>query len=111
MSTSQKGGQEAGRPGGDDRELVTLRFAINGTRANPYAMWGLRYNPFPMTAIHELRAGERQLASLGGDPILSEDDIRDRLRGFAPDFVERVIRAWVPGKVVHVTVTFPRARN
>jgi len=95
---------------GDSPELVTATFTINGTRTNPFARWGLRANPFPSTGIHELAAGERQLASLGGEPVLGEDDIRDRLRGFDPEFVEQCIRAWVPGQIVHVTITFPRRR-
>jgi hypothetical protein len=92
-------------------EMVTLTFAINGTRTNPYAQWGLRCNPFPLSGIHEFHAAERQLNSLGGEPILADDEIRDRLRGFDPEFVERVVRAWTPGKIVHVTITFPRDRG
>jgi hypothetical protein len=90
---------------------VELTFPINGTDTNPYAKWGLRWNPFPGVPYHELQRGAMQLNSLGGEPIRSADDIRERLRGFEPAFVERVIRAWRPGKLVHIHLTFPRARN
>jgi hypothetical protein len=93
-----------------DPDTVTLRFTINGTTANPYARWGLDHNPFPQTGIHELRGGEAQLASLGGRPIRDAADIRERLAGFDPAFIERVVGAWVPGEMVGITVTFPRAR-
>jgi len=94
-----------------EEEKVTITFSINGTDTNPYAGWGLRQNPFPMSGIAELAAGERQLASLGGEPVMSEADIRQRLHGFDPVFVERVVRAWLPGYVVHITITFPRSRH
>lgn len=90
-------------------EMVELTFSINGTRVNPYAHWGLRYNPFPGLPYAELQRGSLQLNSLGGEPILSEDDIRERLAGFDPAFVERVIRAWKPGQMVHVRIRFPRS--
>jgi len=95
----------------DQPELVTLEFTINGTDTNPYARWGLRCNPFPGTPYHELMRGAMQLNSLGGEPIRSAADIRERLRGFEPAFVERVIRAWRPGKIVAISLTFPRERN
>jgi hypothetical protein len=92
-------------------EQVEVTFTINGTRTNPFAYWGLSQNPFPSSGIHEFAAAEARLASLGGEPVLSEDDIRDRLRGFDPAFVERCIRAWVPGQIVHITMRFPRGRT
>jgi len=95
----------------DEPEKVTITFSINGTDTNPYAGWGLRQNPFPKSGIAELAAGERQLSSLGGEPIKSEADIRWRLRGFDAVFVERVVGAWMPGYVVHITITFPRSRH
>jgi hypothetical protein len=94
----------------DQPEQVEVTFTINGTGQNPYAYWGLSQNPFPSSGIHEFAAAEAHLASLGGEPILTEADIRDRLPGFDPAFVRRVIDAWVPGRIVHVTMRFPRAR-
>ena len=96
---------------GDKTEKVTISFSINGTDTNPYAGWGLRQNPFPMSGIAELAAGERQLASLGGEPVRTSADIRQRLVGFDPAFVERVVRSWRPGYIVRITMTFPRARG
>jgi hypothetical protein len=94
-----------------EEEKVTITFSINGTDRNPFEIWGLKQNPFPMSGIAELSAGEKQLASLGGEPIRSAEDIQRRLSGFDPSFVARVVGAWRPGYVVRITVTFPRSRG
>jgi hypothetical protein len=91
-------------------EMVTLTFTINGTDTNPYAGWGLKCNPFPATGIHELQAAAIRLNTLGGEPVRSEADIRNRLAGFGAEFVDGVVARWQPGVMVHVILTFPRRR-
>ena len=80
---------------------------INGTDTNPWAKLGTRINPFPKLAKHEYQAMEMRLHELDGDPIRDEADIRQRLDGFKPEFVDGVIARWQPGKRVRFTITFP----
>ena len=72
---------------------------------------GLRQNPFPQIGKAEYAAGERKLASLDGDPVRTADDIRERLAGFDPEFVEGVIQRWQPGRRVRFKIVFPGGRN
>ena len=67
----------------------------------------MKQNPFPQLGRAEYDAGERQLASLDGDPIRGADDIRERLAGFDPEFVEGVVARFVPGERTTFVVTFP----
>jgi hypothetical protein len=90
---------------------IELNVTINGTGMNPWHRFGLRQNPFPQTGKAEYAAGERQLASLDGDPVRTADDIRERLAGFAPEFVEGVIQRWQPGRRVRFKIVFPGGRN
>src|SRR5260370_2345700 len=88
-----------------------LNVTITGTGMTPWHRFGLRQNPFPQTGKAEYAAGERKLASLDGDPVRTADDIRERLAGFAPEFVEGVIQRWQPGRPVRLKIVFPAARN
>ena len=90
---------------------IELSVTVNGTHTNPWHRFGLRQNPFPQTGKAEYAAGERKLASLDGDPVRTADDIRERLAGFAPEFVEGVIRRWQPGHRVRFKIVFPGGRN
>jgi hypothetical protein len=92
-------------------DRIELNVTINGTGMNPWHCFGLRQNPFPQTGKAEYAAGERQLASLDGDPVRTADDIRERLTGFNPEFVEGVIRRWQPGRRVRFKIAFPAGRN
>jgi hypothetical protein len=92
-------------------DRIELYVTINGTGMNPWHRFGLRQNPFPQTGKAEYAAGERKLASLDGDPVRTADDIRERLAGFAPEFVEGVIRRWQPGRRVRFKIVFPDRRN
>ena len=94
-----------------EMERIELNVTVNGTDTNPWHRFGLRQNPFPQTGKAEYAAGERQLASLDGDPVRTSDDIRERLAGFDPKFVEGVIRRWQPGRRVSFKVMFPSRRN
>ena len=86
---------------------IELSVTVNGTGMNPWHRFGLRQNPFPQTGKAEYAAGERQLASLDGDPVRTADDIRERLAGFDPEFVEGVIQRWRPGRRVRFKIVFP----
>lgn len=88
---------------------VTLMVTINGS-INPWQQYGLRYNPFPQTAISEFHAAEIRLNSLDGDPVTSPEDIRRRLDGFSDEFMGLCIAQWRPGRRVRFAVTFPRSR-
>jgi hypothetical protein len=91
-------------------DRIELNVAINGTGINPWHRFGLRQNPFPQIGKAEYAAGERKLASLDGDPVLTADDIRERLAGFDPAFVEGVIQRWQPGRRVRFKIVFPGGR-
>ena len=88
-------------------ETLTMVVRINGTDTNPWHRFGLTQNPFPQLGKAEYDAGERMLASLDGDPIKDADDIRTRLRGFDPAFIEGVVQRWRPGERTAFTMTFP----
>ena len=92
-------------------DRIELNVTINGTGINPWHRFGLRQNPFPQLGKTEYAAGERQLASLDGDPVRTADDIRERLAGFDPEFVEGVIQRWQPGRRVRFKIVFPGGRN
>ena len=92
-------------------DRIELNVTINGTGINPWHRFGLRQNPFPQLGKAEYAAGERQLASLDGDPVRTADDIRERLAGFDPAFVEGVIQRWQPGRRVRFKIVFPGGRN
>src|ERR1039457_1326514 len=92
-------------------DRIELNVTINGTDMNPWHRFGLRQNPFPQTGKAEYAAGERKLASLDGDPVRTADDIRERLAGFDPEFVEGVIQRWQPGHRVRFKIVFPGGRN
>jgi hypothetical protein len=92
-------------------DRIELNVTINSTDMNPWHRFGLRQNPFPQTGKAEYAAGERQLASLDGDPVRTADDIRERLAGFDPEFVEGVIQRWQPGHRVRFKIVFPGGRN
>ena len=91
-------------------DRIELNVTINGTGMNPWHRFGLRHNPFPQTGKAEYAAGERQLASLDGDPVRTADDIRERLTGFDPEFVEGVIHRWQPGRRVRFKIVFSAGR-
>ena len=92
-------------------DRIELNVTINGTDMNPWHRFGLRQNPFPQIGKAEYAAGERKLASLDGDPVRTADDIRERLAGFDPEFVEGVIQRWQPGRRVRFKIVFPGGRN
>lgn len=94
-----------------DVEVMALRVTLNGTDRNPWHAYGLRCNPFPQLGKAEYHAGERQLASLDGDPLRSAADIRDRLRGFTEEFIELCIAQFRPGRRISFEVVFPASRE
>jgi hypothetical protein len=93
------------------REKLTLRVTLNGTDANPWHRFGLKLNPFPQIARAELTGAMRQLASLDGDPIRDEADLRARLRGWSEEFIEACLANFKPGKRTRFVVSFPGSRG
>jgi len=86
---------------------IRLRVTINGTTENWWHAYNLQRNPFPQLGKAEWHRAEMMVASLDGDPVTSEQDIRDRLPGFSPDFVRLCIEQYVPGQRVTFLVTWP----
>lgn len=93
-----------------DDGTLTVRVTINGTTENPWGRYGLTCNPFPQLAKAEFSRGERQIASLDGDPVTDEADLRERLAGFSAEFIELCVSQYQPGQRVRFAVTFPAAR-
>jgi hypothetical protein len=98
-------------PSEQPHDTIRLTVRINGTDTNPWARYGLRQNPFPQVAKHELLAGERMLASLDGEPVTTTQDIRDRLAGCSAELIELCIAQWRPGERVEFDIVFPRYRE
>lgn len=83
--------------------LVTL----NGTSENPYARLGLIRNPFPALAdAHLPPVVEDTLADLAAGPIHGHADLRRRLAGWSPEFIELCIASYKPGRITRFAVSF-----
>lgn len=50
---------------------------------------------------------QRRLAELGGEPIKDKADLRQRLQGFEPSFIEGCVQRYRPGEMVEFDITFP----
>jgi hypothetical protein len=86
---------------------VILRVSINGTDENPFMkLWGLKQNPFPQIAKHELMPAMMQLNSLGAEPIKSKEEIAMRLQHWSREFIELCQERYQPGKIVRFRVQF-----
>jgi hypothetical protein len=86
---------------------MKITVKINGTDENPWHKMNLKQNPFGQICKAEFDRAEQQLNSLDGDPVKSEEDIRNRLKGFDPTFVAGVIERWVPGERTEFIVDIP----
>jgi len=97
-------------PAGTEPGFTEFDVIINGTEDNVWLRWNLRHNPFPQESLAraEWAAAAQQIASLDGEPVRSPQDIRDRLKGFSPEFIEGCISRWQPGQRTQFTVRFPR---
>jgi hypothetical protein len=84
-----------------------MTVTINGTNKNHWHRLGTTCNPFPQLGKAEWTFFEHQIATLDGDPIKSAEDIRKRLTGFSPEFIEGCIRRWKPGYRIRFKITFP----
>jgi hypothetical protein len=91
--------------------LVTMKIRINGTNENPWHRMGMKQNPFPQLGKAEYDRAEMMINSLDGDPIKGPEDIRERLKGFDPEFIEGCIKRYRPGERVEFTITFPEERR
>jgi hypothetical protein len=87
--------------------MPEMTITLNGTDTNPWHRWGLKLNPFPQLAKAEYAEAELMVASLDGDPIKDADDIRQRLAGCDPKFIEGVVARFKPGQRVRFTISFP----
>jgi hypothetical protein len=93
---------------GRQADGVTIRILVtlNGLDHNPWHELGLRCNPFPQIGEYRYDAGERQIASLDGEPLQGPDDIARRLAGFHPEFIKLCIQQFRPGERVRFGVQF-----
>ena len=84
-----------------------LRVKLNGTDVNPFERLGVRQNPFPQVAKYELNALCRLLNELAAVPIKDVDDLRRRMKGATPEFVDGCCARFRKGEVVEFDITFP----
>lgn len=86
---------------------IDFTFQVNCTDKNPFGRLGLRCNPFPQHGKMELDRVDRAFNSLGGEPVKSPDDIRQRLKGAVSDEVIDLVVAnyYKPGELVKAAVT------
>jgi hypothetical protein len=90
--------------------VMKLVVRLNGTSENPWTPYGLTQNPFPQVAEYGFVAGCLAVQSLEGEPIphdRAEAYIRERLKGFSDEFVDGVVKRFVPGQMVEFEVAFP----
>lgn len=91
-------------------KMIRLNVTLNGSMENPYHLYGLRQNPFPSEAVYESRvaAYERILSCLL-DPIKDVAEVRERLEDYylTEEFIAGCCERFVPGKIVHFSITFP----
>lgn len=82
--------------------MPELEVRLNGTNENPFGkLWGISQNPFPQGSFGSVLVPYvLKVQSLGGEPIKSCDDIRERLKGFSKEFVELCCKRFEPGKMV-----------
>jgi len=88
--------------------MLKMEIRINGSGENPWHIYQLKQNPFPQLGIYEYNAFDQMVNSLDGDPIKSEDDIRERLKGCSEEFIKLCISAYQPGHRVRFCIQFPR---
>jgi hypothetical protein len=86
---------------------MTMTITINGSATNPWEAYGLRANPFPQIGKAELTNADRIIRSLDSDPIRDEADLRERLNGCTPEFIEGCVARYRPGERVRFNITFP----
>jgi len=88
-----------------------IRVELNGTDLNPYHRLGLTQNPFPQTGKDEWKMAELQMQKLGGDPIPADrpaEYISEVLAGFSPEFIQKCIENYRPGRIVKFEVFWPK---
>lgn len=76
---------------------VTVK--LNGTNANPYERLGLTRNPFPRIPKAEYAAANDLLARLEAEPIVDVTELRERLAGCSPEFIELCCKSYKPGQM------------
>jgi len=86
---------------------MILRVNLNGTKSNPFYVYGLRQNPFPQYAQYEYVDAMMAINSLGGDPIPNVEYIRETLRGFHPVFIDLVCKNFKLGEYVRLEIHIP----
>lgn len=92
---------------------TTLVVTINGTDQNRWARYNLRANPFPQIARSEpsAEAANQVLRALDSEPIPDEAELRRRLTGCSPEFIEGCVERYRPGQVVRFAISFPTPQS
>ena len=80
---------------------------LNGTDENPYLRLGLKANPFPQIPKAEASGANAILQDLDANPILNEADLRKRLQGCTPEFVNVCLQNYKKGNMVTFIIEFP----
>lgn len=86
---------------------MKVRITLNGTDENPWHRYGLKCNPFPQIPKAEATEANRILQALDSEPIADVADLRRRLEGCTPEFIELCIAQFKPGERVRFVVEFP----
>jgi hypothetical protein len=91
----------------DKPEMVTLKVYINGTDTNRWHKYGMKVNPFPQVAKLEWQQIDSMINHLDGDPIKSEEELLERLKGFSPKFIDLCKQHYKPGERTSFRVRVP----
>jgi hypothetical protein len=86
---------------------MKVQIILNGTEENPWHELGLRANPFPGIPKWEAAGANAVLRALDSEPIVDESDLRSRLEGCTPEFIEGCVERFEPGKRVKFIIEFP----
>jgi hypothetical protein len=84
---------------------------LNGTTANPYQALGLARNPFPASPRSEHARNNDTLSDLATRCIVNTADLRERLRGWSPEFVALCVAQYRKGQVIRFRVSYPAANG
>jgi hypothetical protein len=87
--------------------VITVTIRLNGTDTNPWHKMGLKQNPFPQMAKAEYAGADMLIASLDGEPIKDEDDLRKRLTGCSQQFIDLCVQNFKKGERTSFEISFP----
>lgn len=87
--------------------MPRVEITLNGTDENPFLRFGLRQNPFPAIPKMELSRANRIIADLHANPIKDEADLRQRLQGCPPEFIDGCCQRFHKGEMTSFMIEWP----